>query len=64
MEKKVFCSKINKEVCLIFNLVKAPTLDNPNNCLLGLVSHCSACGTNLCEKGLPAKTLVGQYIDL
>ena len=37
MEKKVFCSKINKEVCLIFNLVKAPTLDNPTNCLLGLV---------------------------
>lgn len=64
MKKKVFCSKINEEVYLIFSLIKAPTLDNPNNCLLGLVSYCSACGTNMCEKCLPAKTLTNQSIDL
>ena len=64
MTRKVFCSKINKEVFLTFDIIQAKTMDKPNEYLIGLISNCSACGNNIC-KGCPlAKALYNQPINL
>ena len=64
MKRKVFCSEINKEVFLTFDIIKAATIDKPNQCLIGLISSCSACGRNICKECPLIKSLYNQPIDL
>lgn len=49
MERKIFCSKINKEIYLTFDTIPAFTMEEPNRYLIGLISKCSACQKNICE---------------
>ena len=64
MKRKVFCSEINKEVFLTFDIINAATVDRPNQYLIGLISSCSACGNKICKECLLAKALCNQPIDL
>lgn len=64
MKRKVFCSEINKEVFLTFDIIKAATMDKPNQYLIGLISSCSACGNKICKECSLAKALYNQPIDL
>ena len=63
MRVKVFCSKINKEVYLTFDIIQAATLKDPYQYTIGLISECSICGKNICKQCLLADTLTGQLID-
>ena len=64
MKRKVFCSDINEEVFLTFDIIKAVTIDKPNQYLIGIISSCSACGNKICEECSLAKVLYNQPIDL
>lgn len=63
MTKKVICSKINQEVFLTFDTIKASTFDNPNQYIIGLFSNCSAC-ENICKDCSVIETLQGKSISL
>lgn len=64
MKRKVFCPEINKEVFLTFNIIKAATLNEPNQYLIESILRCSACDNKICKECSLAKALCNQLIDL
>lgn len=62
MLKKVICPKINQEVFLTFDAIKASTFDNPNQYIIGFFSNCSAC-KNICKDCQLVKILYGKPVN-
>ena len=62
MKRKILCPKINNEVFLTFDIIKAATMDKPHYSI-GLISSCSACN-EVCKECPLAKVLCNQPIDL
>ena len=47
--EKFYCAKKQKEVSIYRNIIPAPTLENPNNTIHGLIKGCSEMGKRLCQ---------------